>query len=143
MVSGSFCPRVWAHFVVAAAISSFGPAKAMDEGMNRLLASTSSNAEIERWNLMISPFPWRRSWYPSKPRTCPESASCKEVPGRFVYAARTHREERRMWNQVYNPFSNEALSTLVAAITVVTLLALIASDKVKANFAEVIALAVA
>jgi len=48
-----------------------------------------------------------------------------------------------MWNQVYNPFSNEALSTLVAAIPVVTLLALIASGKVKAHFAAVIALAAA
>jgi lactate permease len=48
-----------------------------------------------------------------------------------------------MWNQVYNPFSNEALSTLVAAIPVVTLLALIASGKVKAHIAASIALAVA
>jgi lactate permease len=48
-----------------------------------------------------------------------------------------------MWNQVYNPFSNEALSTLVAAIPVVTLLALIASGKVKAHVAAVIALVVA
>jgi len=48
-----------------------------------------------------------------------------------------------MWNQVYNPFSNEALSPLVAAIPVVTLLALIASGKVKAHFAAVIALIVA
>jgi lactate permease len=48
-----------------------------------------------------------------------------------------------MWNQVYNPFSNEALSTLVAAIPVVTLLALIASGKVKAHVAAVIALIVA
>src|SRR3954463_4092165 len=48
-----------------------------------------------------------------------------------------------MWNQVYNPFSNEALSTLVAAIPVVTLLVLIASGKVKAHLAAVIALVVA
>lgn len=48
-----------------------------------------------------------------------------------------------MWNQVYNPFSNEAFSTLVAAIPVVTLLALIASGKVKAHVAAVIALIVA
>src|SRR5712672_1838607 len=48
-----------------------------------------------------------------------------------------------MWNQVYNPFGNEALSTLVAAIPVVTLLALIASGKVKAHVAALIALAVA
>jgi lactate permease len=52
-------------------------------------------------------------------------------------------EELPMWNQVYNPFSNEALSTLVAAIPVVTLLALIASGKVKAHVAAVIALVVA
>src|ERR1700682_328334 len=52
-------------------------------------------------------------------------------------------EEDAMWNQVYNPFSNEALSTLMAAIPVVTLLALIASGKVKAHVAAVIALAVA
>jgi len=48
-----------------------------------------------------------------------------------------------MWNQVYNPFSSEILSTLVAALPVVTLLALIASGKVKAHLAASIALAVA
>ncbi len=47
-----------------------------------------------------------------------------------------------MWNQVYNPFANEWLSTLVAAIPVVTLLALIASGKVKAHVAAIIALLV-
>src|SRR5439155_488573 len=48
-----------------------------------------------------------------------------------------------MWNQVYNPFSSETLSTLVAALPVVTLLALIASGKVKAHLAASIALVVA
>jgi len=48
-----------------------------------------------------------------------------------------------MWNQVYNPFSSETLSTLVAAIPVVTLLVLIASGKVKAHLAASIALVVA
>ncbi len=48
-----------------------------------------------------------------------------------------------MWNQVYNPFSSEILSTLVAALPVVTLLALIASGKVKAHLAASIALVVA
>jgi lactate permease len=48
-----------------------------------------------------------------------------------------------MWNQVYDPFNNQFLSTVVAAIPVVTLLALIASGKVKAHFAAVIALVVA
>jgi len=48
-----------------------------------------------------------------------------------------------MWNQVYNPFGNSVLSTVAAALPVVTLLALIASNKVKAHFAAVIALIVA
>jgi lactate permease len=45
-----------------------------------------------------------------------------------------------MWNQVYNPFGNTALSTIAAAVPVVTLLVLIASGKVKAHIAAVIAL---
>ena len=44
-----------------------------------------------------------------------------------------------MWNQVYNPLGNAALSTLAAAVPVVTLLVLIASGKVKAHIAAVIA----
>jgi lactate permease len=48
-----------------------------------------------------------------------------------------------MWNQVYNPFSNAALSTVAAALPVVTLLLLIASNKVKAHLAAIIALIVA
>jgi lactate permease len=46
------------------------------------------------------------------------------------------------WNQVYDPLSNAVLSTLVAAVPVVLLLALIASGKVKAHLAAVIALIV-
>jgi lactate permease len=45
-----------------------------------------------------------------------------------------------MWNQFYNPLGNAALSTIVAAIPVVTLLVLIASGKVKAHIAAIIAL---
>lgn len=45
-----------------------------------------------------------------------------------------------MWNQVYNPFNNAVLSTLAAAIPVVILLALIASNKVKVHLAAIIAL---
>ena len=48
-----------------------------------------------------------------------------------------------MWNQVYNPFNNAVLSTVAAALPVVTLLVLIASNKVKAHIAAVIALIVA
>ncbi len=48
-----------------------------------------------------------------------------------------------MWNQVYNPLGNAALSTLAAAIPVVTLLVLLASGKVKAHLAAVIALVAA
>ena len=48
-----------------------------------------------------------------------------------------------MWNQIYNPLGNAALSTIAAAIPVVTLLVLIASGKVKAHIAAIIALIVA
>lgn len=48
-----------------------------------------------------------------------------------------------MWNQVYNPFNNATLSTAVAAIPVVVLLVLIATNKVKAHVAAVIALVLA
>jgi hypothetical protein len=40
-------------------------------------------------------------------------------------------EEDRMWNQVYDPFNNTTASTIAAALPVVTLLVLIASNKVK------------
>jgi lactate permease len=48
-----------------------------------------------------------------------------------------------MWNQIYNPLGDTVLSTGAAAIPVVTLLVLIASGKVKAHIAALIALIVA
>jgi len=48
-----------------------------------------------------------------------------------------------MWNQVYNPLGSAVLSTLAAALPVVVLLGLIASNKVKAHIAAIIALIVA
>jgi L-lactate permease len=48
-----------------------------------------------------------------------------------------------MWDQHYNPLGNTALSTIAAALPVVTLLVLIASGKVKAHLAAIIALVVA
>jgi lactate permease len=56
---------------------------------------------------------------------------------------RRHLGRNAMWNQVYNPFNNSVLSTIAAALPVVTLLVLIASNKVKAHFAAIIALIVA
>jgi lactate permease len=47
-----------------------------------------------------------------------------------------------MWNQVYNPLGSAALSTVAAAIPVVTLLVLIASGRVKAHIAAIIAVIV-
>ena len=44
-----------------------------------------------------------------------------------------------MWNQIYNPLNNAALSTIAAAIPVVTLLVLIASGRVKAHIAAIVA----
>src|SRR6195256_2211053 len=48
-----------------------------------------------------------------------------------------------MWNQIYNPLDSAVLSTIAAAIPVITLLVLIASGKVKAHLAAIIALVVA
>ena len=48
-----------------------------------------------------------------------------------------------MWNQIYNPLDSATLSTLVAALPVVVLLGLIASNKVKAHVAAIAALIVA
>ena len=48
-----------------------------------------------------------------------------------------------MWNQVYDPLSNQVLSTLAAAVPVVLLLALIASGKVQAHLAAILALGAA
>ena len=48
-----------------------------------------------------------------------------------------------MWNQVYDPFANQVLSTLTAAIPVVMLLVLLASGKVKAHLAALAALTAA
>ncbi len=44
-----------------------------------------------------------------------------------------------MWDQHYNPLGNAALSTIAAAVPVVTLLVLIASGKVKAHIAAIVA----
>ncbi|PAY06995.1 MULTISPECIES: L-lactate permease [Bradyrhizobium] len=46
------------------------------------------------------------------------------------------------WNQIYNPLGNAGLSTIAAAVPVVTLLVLIASGRVKAHIAAIIAVIV-
>jgi lactate permease len=47
------------------------------------------------------------------------------------------------WSQVYNPFANAVLSTLLAALPAVFLLGLIASGRIKVHLAALLALAVA
>src|SRR5262247_2612114 len=47
-----------------------------------------------------------------------------------------------MWSQIYNPLGSAALSTVAAAVPVVTLLILIASGRVKAHIAAIIAVIV-
>ena len=51
--------------------------------------------------------------------------------------------ETIIWNQIYDPLDSGVLSTCAAVLPVVTLLVLIASNKVKAHIAAVIALIVA
>ena len=48
-----------------------------------------------------------------------------------------------MWDQIYDPLNSKFLSTCAAALPVVTLLVLIASNKVKAHIAALVALVVA
>src|SRR5260370_38336084 len=50
---------------------------------------------------------------------------------------------KTIWNPVHDPLAHELLSTLVRAIPVVVLLVLLASGKVKAHVAAVVALAAA
>ncbi|MGY8708536.1 L-lactate permease [Bradyrhizobium sp. 18BD] len=47
-----------------------------------------------------------------------------------------------MWNQIYDPLHSPVLSTIAAAVPVVTLLVLIASGRVKAHIAAIIAVIV-
>ena len=47
------------------------------------------------------------------------------------------------WAQNYDPFNNPAISALVAAIPIVLLLAIIATNKISAHFASLIAIVVA
>jgi lactate permease len=48
-----------------------------------------------------------------------------------------------MWDQIYDPLNSKFLSTCAAALPVVTLLVLIASNRVKAHIAALVALVVA
>src|SRR5262245_63722101 len=65
------------------------------------------------------------------------------VSGSWPRRIRGDIRGKPMWNQVYNPLGNVALSTAAAALPVVTLLVLIASNKVKAHVAAIAALIVA
>src|SRR4029079_16767984 len=67
----------------------------------------------------------------------------QESPAETGCARQTVGGSVMHWDQVYNPFNSQVLSTIAAALPVVTLLVLIASNKVKANIAPVLSLIVA
>src|SRR5262249_13437710 len=71
-------------------------------------------------------------------------ADCLNVPHSTTRGqVRNKRVGRNvMWSQIYNPLGNAALSTIAAAVPVVTLLVLIASGRVKAHLAAIIAVIV-
>src|SRR6516162_3084999 len=71
-------------------------------------------------------------------------ADCLNVPHSTTRGqVRNNRVGRNvMWSQIYNPLGNAALSTIAAAVPVVTLLVLIASGRVKAHIAAIIAVIV-
>src|SRR5437588_8298640 len=78
---------------------------------------------------------------PSASLTAPTSSSGRKLPRPEEKQGK--RGNLLMWNQVYDPFGSATLSTIAAALPVVTLLALIASNKVKAHIAAIVALIVA
>ena len=61
-------------------------------------------------------------------------------PPRSGHANNKIGEKPQCGINIYNPLGNAALSTIAAAVPVVTLLVLIASGKVKAHIAAIIAL---
>src|SRR5438445_13460203 len=88
----------------------------------------------ERWRGQGRPTSRIARLLPQSLNTCPLHAG-----GR----AKNNMGRTAMWDQIYNPLGNAALSTIAAAVPVVTLLVLIASGKVKAHLAAIIALIVA
>src|SRR6266567_8807587 len=71
------------------------------------------------------------------------ASSVKQVRLSTRAACRTHAWGRKtMWNQIYDPLHSPVLSTIAAAVPVVTLLVLIASGRVQAHIAAIIAVIV-
>jgi hypothetical protein len=79
------------------------------------------------------------------------TSACRDPAGRsscrLAYTKRRisadNLGERCMWQQVYDPFGNSLMSTIAAAVPVVTLLVLIATGAVKTHLAALIALLLA
>jgi lactate permease len=63
-----------------------------------------------------------------------------EIRKQFFHQQEANSEAIAMWNQIYNPLNNFPLSTLMAAIPVVVMLAALAFFHIKAHFAAGLAL---
>src|SRR5580698_632343 len=117
--------------------------------MGSLVAASESTLACGQWRVAGGPHASRiceRIWWA---KSAAEIALCsrslKNLRQRISRSRGLVRQKSAwggiiMWNQVYNPLGNSALSTIAAAIPVVTLLVLIATGKVKAHIAAIIAL---
>src|SRR5207342_2932763 len=74
-------------------------------------------------------------------RECPPLRRLR--PGEHSPHKKGSRGASFMWNQIYDPFGNSVISTIIAAVPAVFLLALIATGRFKIHIAAVVALAVA